>query len=255
MSKQQVGRCVHCLKDNVVLTSDHMFPKAWYPDATPENLEKWQFPACNECNNRYSKIERDLLGQIRDFARHQASSFRRTRRCCVERNLIPMPGTTRKTMLPAKPRLKKVLAEMCEGEEIPDDPESSRDLANDGDVLRQSKSESKSPAPAWMRWTKKIVRGLAYREDGQFVEPPYEIAAFVDNEGAAFAKEMVEKAGKEFEREPGLVVRRATVEGDHRTAIYEITFWQQFKTYATVQKTGVPPDYYILNRREAVTSR
>ena len=65
MSKNpNVGKCVHCLKDPVVLTSDHMFPRAWYPDATPENLEKWQIPSCVECNHRYSKIEGDLLNRV-----------------------------------------------------------------------------------------------------------------------------------------------------------------------------------------------
>jgi hypothetical protein len=46
--------------------------------------------------------------------------------------------------------------------------------------------------------TKKIVRGLAYREDGHFIEAPYEIEVFVDNEEAAIAKRILEKAGKEF---------------------------------------------------------
>jgi hypothetical protein len=62
--KKQVGQCVHCLKDHVELTSDHVFPQAWYPDAAPASLEKWQFPACDECNNRYSRIERDLLNRF-----------------------------------------------------------------------------------------------------------------------------------------------------------------------------------------------
>lgn len=59
-----VGKCVHCLKDNVELTSDHLFPKAWYPDAAPKDLEKWQIPSCLECNQRYGKIENDLLGRV-----------------------------------------------------------------------------------------------------------------------------------------------------------------------------------------------
>ena len=42
--------CVYCLKLFEELTSDHVFPKSWYPETTPENLEKWQMPACVECN-------------------------------------------------------------------------------------------------------------------------------------------------------------------------------------------------------------
>jgi predicted DNA-binding ribbon-helix-helix protein len=29
------------------------------------------------------------------------------------------------------------------------------------------------------------------------------------------------------------------VDGDERAGLYEITFWQQFKTYATVSKTDL----------------
>lgn len=60
----KVGKCVHCLRDPVELTSDHMFPKAWYPDTTPEDLEKWQIPSCFECNQRLGKLENDLLGRV-----------------------------------------------------------------------------------------------------------------------------------------------------------------------------------------------
>ena len=51
------GKCVHCLKVPVDRTWDHMFPKAWYPDTTAENLEKWQVPSCRECNQRLGKLE------------------------------------------------------------------------------------------------------------------------------------------------------------------------------------------------------
>src|SRR4051795_1660521 len=76
MAKQaEMGKCVHCLKDDAELTSDHMFPKSWYPDTTPENLEKWQFPCCRRCNQRYSKIEDDLLNRFALVldAKHPAS--------------------------------------------------------------------------------------------------------------------------------------------------------------------------------------
>lgn len=50
------GKCVHCLTDPVDRNWDHMFPKSWYPDTTPENLEKWQIPSCIACNARYGKL-------------------------------------------------------------------------------------------------------------------------------------------------------------------------------------------------------
>jgi len=50
-------RCVHCLRFFKVLTSDHVFPVSWYPETTPDNLEKWQMPSCKKCNEKYGKID------------------------------------------------------------------------------------------------------------------------------------------------------------------------------------------------------
>jgi hypothetical protein len=234
--KKQVGRCVHCLKDHVELTSDHMFPKAWYPNATPENLEKWQFPACAKCNNRYGKIERDLLNRfaLTLDTKHPASAGLVD---AALRAIDPHAGRDEKDAAARAARATKVLAELYKGEKIPED----QIIPGLGERWGRPKGKQiaiQIPRAGMDAMTEKIVRGLAYREDGRFIEDPYEIDAYIDSdEGAAVAREMLNKAGKEFKREPGLEIRRATVEGDVLTAIYEITFWQQFKTYATVQKT------------------
>jgi hypothetical protein len=55
---------VHCLAYLENLTWDHLFPVSWYPASTPENLEKWQVPACEQCNSEYGNVERDLLEGI-----------------------------------------------------------------------------------------------------------------------------------------------------------------------------------------------
>ena len=57
-------RCVHCLKDIDEMTDDHLFPVSWYPKSTPENLAKWKFPSCKECNSNLGKIEEDLLWRL-----------------------------------------------------------------------------------------------------------------------------------------------------------------------------------------------
>src|ERR1700730_5777846 len=55
------GPCVHCCRLFDELTWDHVFPKAWYPHDTPENLAKWKIPACLKCNREYGELEQDLL--------------------------------------------------------------------------------------------------------------------------------------------------------------------------------------------------
>ncbi|MBH8560735.1 hypothetical protein I8748_00670 [Nostoc sp. CENA67] len=59
--RHKSGRCVHCLENVDSLTRDHVFPSAWYPDTTPENLQRWTIPSCRECNQEYGKLEEDLL--------------------------------------------------------------------------------------------------------------------------------------------------------------------------------------------------
>jgi hypothetical protein len=71
-----------------------------------------------------------------------------------------------------------------------------------------------------------------------FIEPPQEIECHLMTEkGSEDVKGLLAEHGKEFKREPGLVIRRARFDdGD----LYEITFWDQFKTYATVLKPEAP---------------
>jgi hypothetical protein len=101
------------------------------------------------------------------------------------------------------------------------------------------------PAVSLPAMTEKIVRGIIFREDGTFVEPDQKIECFlVKDEDVKDIKEILDRAGKVFKREPGLVVRRARSEaGD----LYEITFWNQLKTYATVSK---PKPLPVLSPRQ-----
>lgn len=252
VKKPEIGKCVHCLKEGVELTSDHMFPKSWYPDTTPENLEKWQFPCCRPCNQRYSKIEDDLLNRfaLTLDAKHPASQG------LVDialRAIDPNAGRDEKDAAARAARRRKILGDMFKGEKIPDD----QVMHGLGERWGRDKAEQLAiqiPRASLDAMTAKIVRGLVYREDGRFIEPPYKLTTYLDGPGAEIAEEMIQKAGKDYKREPGLEIRRAIVDGDEHSAIYEITFWQQFKTYATVQsgRHDYPEGYLPLEKDDSV---
>jgi hypothetical protein len=66
-------RCVHCLTEltppgstplDTAATKDHVFPKQWFPDDTPQNLNRWTVPACARCNGELGAIEKRLLNTI-----------------------------------------------------------------------------------------------------------------------------------------------------------------------------------------------
>jgi hypothetical protein len=234
------GKCVHCLSDPVERSWDHVFPKSWYPDATPENLEKWQIPSCVPCNNRYSKIEGDLLGRV-GLALDANNPASAGIGDAALRAIKPAAGRNERDAALRAARDKKIAGEMLRGEKIPQDAV----VPGLGERWNRPVAEQMAvnvPADSLRAMTEKIVRGLVYKEDNAFIEPPYKIDCFVvDDEGAKECVALLDASGKTYKREPGLEIRRAVVAGDERSALYEINFWQQFKTYASVSKQEANP--------------
>src|SRR5712671_909800 len=111
------GKCVHCLKDPVDRTWDHMFPKAWYPDTTPENLEKWQIPSCRECNERLGKLEHDLIGRVAlTLDVNNAASKGLAEKAL--RAIDPAAARNDGDAAARDARAKKILGDMFKGEQI-----------------------------------------------------------------------------------------------------------------------------------------
>ena len=234
--KPEKGKCVHCLKDPVDRTWDHMFPKAWYPDTTPENREKWQIPSCLECNQRYGKLENDLFGRVALTldASNPASAGLAVK---ALRAINPAAAHDEGDAAARDARAKKILGDMFRGQQI----KGKNVVPGLGERWGRPVEQQlaiKIPEESFPAITEKIVRGLAYREDDAFIEPPQEIVCqLATDEGLDDVKKLLVEHGKEFKREPGLVIRRAELDGGD---LYEITFWDQFKTYATVYKPEAP---------------
>lgn len=230
------GKCVHCLKDPVDRNWDHMFPKSWYPDTTPENLEKWQIPSCIACNARYGKLENDLLGRLALSldSRNPASAGLAEK---ALRAVNPQAATNEGDAAARDARARKILGEMLKGQQI----KTANVIPGLGERwgrMTEQQQAIKIPDGSLNAIAEKVVRGLVYREDDAFIEPPYKIECFLDGEHAKPTKDILNKAGKVFRREPGLEIRRAVAGEDPRSALYEITLWDQLKLYATVSKPG-----------------
>jgi hypothetical protein len=92
------------------------------------------------------------------------------------------------------------------------------------------------------RLFEKIIRGLAYIEDGRFIEPPHTVSLYPlgDADSPVFTS-LLDKFGTVHARGPGIVVRRAVAPEDGLSAIYELTIWGTFQTYAVVMGSEPNP--------------
>ena len=93
-------------------------------------------------------------------------------------------------------------------------------------------------AGSFQRISEKIVRGITFLEEELFVEPPHaiEFCPF-DDEAAEVFRKRIDQFGKEYARAPGIVVVKADGEED-MSALYEIEFFEQYKTRASVRIAG-----------------
>jgi hypothetical protein len=216
---------------------DHVLPKSWYPDTTAADMEKWQIPSCIACNDRYGKLERDLIGRLGLTldAKNPASAGLAEK---ALRAINPDAAKNEGDAAARNDRAKKILGEMYKGEELKG-KNVVPGLGERWDRPLEEQLGISIPEESLPAMTEKIVRGITFREDGAFIEPDQKIQSFLVKDGdVKDVKEMLDRAGKVFKREPGLVVRRARLE---RGDLYEITFWDQLKMYATVSERKPAP--------------
>ncbi len=227
------GKCVHCLSNNVPRNWDHVFPKSWYPDTTPNNIEKWKIPSCFKCNSEYGAIEQDLLMRLA---------------CCVDPKAAASSGIYKKVLRSMDARYapnrkeeririarrEKLLAELIHGVQIPQIG-IYPGLGERWNRPIEKQIALKIPESSLRRLTEKIVRGIYFLEEAQYIEPPYLIGFYVlEDEGAGSVIDLLNRFGTEYARGPGILINRAITPEDGVSSIISIEIWGSFKMYASV---------------------
>lgn len=233
MARPKPGRCVHCLREAAERNWDHVFPESWYPDTTPPNLSKWKIPSCIPCNSSLGEVEEEFMVLVALCLDPNAPASR----SIVEKALraINPSAATNLTDQRARTSLaRRVLSQLLKGSQIPSAAIYPALGERWGQPL-ENRIAVRIPAESFRRITEKIVRGIFFLEDGKFIEPPYKINFFaLDDAGAQPARELLAQAGVTYAREPGIVVNRAVTPEDGVSSVFEIEFWGQFKTHASV---------------------
>jgi hypothetical protein len=234
MAKQpNPGKCVHCLHYFEDLNWDHVFPKSWYPDTTPCDLYKWQIPSCKQCNDEYGRIEKDLMirfGLCLDPADPSSQGI-------VNKALRSLDPSYSKNEKDERSRLAKreqIMSQFLSANEIPRSSiypnfgfYSHVPIEDQAGITISKKSINKL--------NEKIVRGIMYIEDGIYIEPPYSIDSFtLTDEASKPIIDAVEKFGVIHAREPGIIVKRATIPEDKTTSLFAIEIWQRLKMYSSI---------------------
>lgn len=227
------GKCVHCLRDHVPRTWDHVFPESWYPNSTPANLYKWQIPACRECNKAYGEMEQDLLiriGLCIDPDQPGAAGVTEK----VLRSLDPRSARGERDRRAREAKRNKILKGLLSGDQIPAESIYPR-FGEKWGRPRELQTAVTIPAKSVRKLTEKIVRGILYLEDEKFIEAPWSIDFYaLHDEAAAPIISLLDRFGKEYAREPGIVVRRAVASEDGISSILSIEIWNMLIMYAAV---------------------
>lgn len=235
------GICVHCLQEVPQRNWDHVFPQGWYPDTTPENIEKWKIPTCKRCNDEYGKLEEKLgiiLSACVNPKTAQASGIWKK----TLRSLDPSCGRTEEDRRAREQKKRKLLGMIRTGEEIPNDGI----YPGLGERWGRSRDEQIAllvPAKDLKRIAEKIVKGLAFIEDGYLLDANAEIEHHVvTTEVAGPIEEILARFGEVHSRGPGIEVARAVTQDDGISAFYKITIWGEFVMYVSVIRANNQPE-------------
>jgi hypothetical protein len=211
-----------------------VFPKSWYPETTGTDIEKWKIPVCEPCNKEHGVREQDLMILIGlCIDRHAIEAAGIVPK--VLRSLIPDLAKNEKDRRAREAKRTQVLKRLLK---LSDFPSSAIYPGFEERWGRPPKQQIALPIAenSVRRLFEKIIRGLVYIEDGRFIEPPYTVDLYLHEHQATEFASLLDKFGKVHACGPGIVVQRAVAREDGLWAVYKITMWGRFQTYATVTK-------------------
>jgi len=232
------GHCIHCRGYFDELTSDHIFPDAWYSDMTPAEAEKWQAPACNTCNSEYGKIERRLLQRMA---------------LATDPWVAGASGVGEKALRSFDPREAK-------GKKDRQHREGARakmaralvrveDLA-DADVLLPNVGTIQPGLGGYLtievdetdvgRLVKKVVLGITHLRTGTILPNQYEVRVIRPSEHGKIDDSWFLTSHETFERPPSFIVHRHYVPDDPYMAFFRFYLWERFEFFAAIIKKAVP---------------
>lgn len=232
-------KCVHCLTEMEKATRDHVFPKSWYPDSTPSNVQRPTVPSCGSCNNNLGALEREFfykLGLCLDCNKAEASG--------IDAKVFRSLGIGIQKELSAKEMsIRKKTLDRLSSEIISYLPGSDEDMypgmgLHPGIPMEKQMVSIISPQLI-DKCVEKILRGLEYINGGnRYIEYPYVIEIYAIPEEALRIQNFhnhFADFGVKSDYGPGLKIERVSVDvNGYNMTIYKIVIWGQMIVYGTI---------------------
>src|SRR3989344_18188 len=217
-----MGKCVHCFKELVEVTRDHIFPSSWYTDNTQQNIQRLTVPSCRECNEKFGKLEQKLFMRLVP---------------CIDPTKAEMSGITKKLFhtYTKNPRFLKWLKENLKP--YTKDKKPFPGLGPHEGFPLESQSYIPAPVDLLPPVLEKIFRGLEYKFEQRLMKEPYALKIYhVFEEPEEIKKLLSHKSKKDISFGPGFSVERIVPTNMKEPVIYKTIIWGTFISYASVVK-------------------
>ncbi len=230
-----IGKCVHCLRENMVRNWDHVFPVGWYPNSTPANLDKWKVPSCVQCNSELGRVESRFISQIALTLDPKAAETAGIPQK-VLRSLQPEFGRTAADAERRAAAARRVTGSVYRGH-----VQAENVYPTPGAKEAYGRSDAIPlliPVSLFEKVTEKIVRGLTHVMTEQFIEPPNYVEFYPDGPDMEHSElvQLIRTRGTSADRGPGIKINYVITD-DGITGLFELVLWGgQLKTYAFVNR-------------------
>lgn len=226
-------KCIHCCNYFEELTSDHVFPKSWYSNGTPENIEKWQVPSCMECNNRLGKIENELRTRFGLGLNPNNKEVHNI----IEKSLSALDSTKGRSSNDSrirKEKRKKLVSEIIPQEKIP----SNSVIPNNQFSIDNYKDGILIDEDHLILFTKKIIKGITWIESKDYLDDHrYDIEMFIfpHPENNPFSIEINKHKHEVYSIGDGIKISRIVAAEMPTCGIYEIILWKSIVLHGMVR--------------------
>ncbi len=225
--------CIHCLNP-AGETGDHVFPKSWYPDTTPEDIQRPMAPSCGPCNNEFGKHENYLLARLglaTDPTKEEASgvskkALRSYGVGVADAKLSPRERGIREQQRKALLKEAALLSSSAGGRPV--FPGLGPHEGVLGPQLPLSFKRDRL-----LLVCRKIIRGLEYVLGARYLKTPYVLEVFFVERGHLSSFPVgTEPATSHYG--PGLEVSRSVAADDPASVFYQIVIWGTLFVHGTI---------------------